>query len=60
MEEAKSKSDQINELENKVNNIPSLLEKEYLRGKKEVTAELEKEYKYNTEILKKRFSKYHR
>ena len=37
------------------NQIPSLLEKEYARGKKEATVELEKENKYATELLKKDF-----
>jgi hypothetical protein len=53
--EAESNAEHIQGLESKVNEIPSLLEKEYARGRKEVTAELEKEHKYATELLKKDF-----
>ena len=45
----------VKELEERVNNIPTLLEKEYARGKKETTDELKKEYNYETELLKKDF-----
>ena len=38
-----------------MNEIPSLLEKEYAKGIKEATANLEKENKYATELLKKDF-----
>lgn len=51
--EAKTKVSDIQELENKVNEIPSLLSKEYDKGKKEATEELEKENKYSIELLKK-------
>lgn len=54
-EEAKAKEEYLKELEKKVNEIPAFLEKEYTRGKKEATAELEKENKYATELLKKDF-----
>lgn len=53
LEEAKEKVEYIKELEEKVNGIPSLLEKEYARGKKEITVELERDHKYETELLKK-------
>jgi hypothetical protein len=53
--EAESNAEHIKELESKVNEIPLLLEKEYARGRKEVTGELEKEHKYATELLKKDF-----
>jgi hypothetical protein len=53
--EAESNAEHIKELESKVNEIPLLLEKEYTRGRKEVTGELEKEHKYATELLKKDF-----
>ncbi len=53
--EAKDKAKYLEDLEKKVNDIPNLINKEYERGKKEATSELEKEYKYNTELLKKDF-----
>lgn len=55
LEEVKEKAEHIKELENKVNEIPSLLEKEYARGRKEAINELEKEHKYETELLSKDF-----
>ncbi len=36
--------------------MPNTLEKEYLRGKEEATKELNKDYKYETELLKKDFN----
>lgn len=56
LEEAKEKVEYIKELEEKVNGIPSLLEKEYARGKKEITVELERDHKYETELLKKDYT----
>lgn len=56
LEEAKAKAEHIKELEDKVNEIPALLEKEYARGRKEATAELEKEQKYATELQSKDFN----
>ena len=55
LEEAEKNAEHLKELEEKVNDIPSLLEKEYARGRKEATAEVEKENKYATELLKKDF-----
>ena len=55
LEEAKSNAEYMKEIENKVNEISSLLEKEYIRGRKEATSELEKEHKYATELLRKDF-----
>lgn len=52
-EEAEAKAEHIKELENKVDEMPAQLEKEYTRGRKEATAELEKENKYVTQLLKK-------
>ena len=52
-DEAKEKVEYIKELEEKVNEIPTLLEKEYERGKKEATTGLEREHKFEVEILKK-------
>lgn len=53
LEEAKVNAKNVVDLENKVNEIPTLLEKEYARGRKEATGELEKEHKYEIELLKK-------
>ena len=53
LEEAEAKAEHIKELESKVNGMPMQLEKEYTRGKKEATTEIEKENKYTTELLKK-------
>ena len=54
--DASDKVKYIKELEEKVNEIPSLLEKEYIRGKKEITLELEREHKYKTELLVKDYT----
>ena len=54
-EEINSKKEYIKELESKVNEIPAIIEKEYARGRKEATSEIEKDNKYATEILKKDF-----
>lgn len=51
--EAKEKEAYLKELEVKVTNFATELEKEYNRGKKEATTELEKEHKYSIELLKK-------
>lgn len=53
LQNAEENAEHIKELENQVNDIPKLLEAEYAKGKKETTIELQKEYKYETEILKK-------
>ena len=53
LEEAEANAEHIKELENKVSEIPTILDKEYIRGKKEATTELEREHKYATELLKK-------
>lgn len=55
MEEAEKNQEHLKELEEKVNEIPALLDKEYERGKKETTAEITKDNKYATELLKKDF-----
>lgn len=52
-DEAKEKAEYIEDLEKKVSDIPALLEKEYQRGKKETTTDLEKEHKYSIELLSK-------
>ena len=51
--EAEAKAEHIKELESKVNEMPIKLENEYIRGKREATAEIEKENKYTIELLKK-------
>ena len=53
LEEVKNKESLLKELQTKVDDIPNLLLKENDKTKKEVTNELEKEYKYSTELLKK-------
>ena len=55
LDDAKAKSKYFEDLEKKVEEIPNLINKEYEKGKIEATAELEKEYKYNNELLKKDF-----
>lgn len=55
LEEATANAEHVKELEEKVNNIPTILEKEYTRGRKEIAEELKKEYNYETELLKKDF-----
>ena len=55
LEEAEKSAEYLKELEEKVNEIPSLLEKEYAKGRKEATSEAEKENNYATELLKKDF-----
>lgn len=53
--EAETNAQHLKELEDKVKEIPTLLEKEYLKGKKDATLELEKDHTYTTELLKKDF-----
>ncbi len=53
LSDAKEQEKYIKELETKVADIPNLLTKEYEKGKKEITNELEKEHKYQIELLKK-------
>lgn len=55
LDEAKAGAQHLADLEEKVNGIPSLLEKEYARGRKDATSELEKEHKFATELLSKDF-----
>ena len=55
LSEAEGKQEYIKELEEKVREIPALLEKEYARGRKEASSEIERENKYATELLKKDF-----
>lgn len=55
LDEAVANAEHIKELEQKVEEIPALVEKEYTRGRKEATSDLEKENKYATELLKKEF-----
>ena len=55
LDEASENAEHLKELEDKVKDIPDLLEKEYNRGKKEITEELKKEHNYEIELLKKDF-----
>lgn len=55
LDEASENAEHLKELEDKVKDIPDLLEKEYNRGKKEITEELKKEHDYEIELLKKDF-----
>lgn len=54
-EEAQAKEKYLKELEIKVKEIPTLLEKEYKKGKEETFKELTKENNYAIELLKKDF-----
>ena len=53
LNEAKEKGNYLADLEKKVAEFPKLLENEYEKGKKEITALLEKEHKYEIDLLKK-------
>ena len=55
LEEARTNVEKMKELETKVESIPAQLEKEYARGRKEATSEIEKENKYQVELLTKDF-----
>lgn len=55
LEDAKQNAKHIEELENKVNEIPDLLEKEYNKGKAETEEKIKIDNKYETELLKKDF-----
>ncbi len=55
LENINAKEEYIKELEKKVNEIPALIEKEYARGRKEASIEIEKDNKFATEILTKDF-----
>lgn len=51
--EVEEKADYTKELEVKVNEIPQLLQKEYERGKNEVSEELERENNHKMELIEK-------
>lgn len=53
LNEAKEKGNYLADLEKKVAEFPKLLENEYEKGKKEITVLLEKEHKYEIDLLKK-------
>ena len=53
LEKAKENESHIEELEQKVADIPTLLENEYQRGRKEATTELEKDHKFAIDLLSK-------
>lgn len=56
LEEATNKAEYIKQLEEKVNNIPILLQEEYERAKKEISKELNKEYEYKTALAEKDYA----
>ena len=53
LSDVQNKVKYLEELEKKVADIPNLLNKEYERGVKETKVELEKDHKYEIELLKK-------
>lgn len=55
LEEVQTKEKYLKDLEVQVADIPTLLEKEYTRGKEEITKELTKEHNYALELSKKDF-----
>ena len=56
LKDAKEKEKYLQELEKKVGDIPSLLEKEYKRGCDEVSKILERENKYQKDLMEKDYS----
>lgn len=56
LKDAKEKEKYLQELEKKVDDIPSLLEKEYKRGCDEVSKTLERENKYQKDLMEKDYS----
>lgn len=55
LEEAETNDKYLKELEEKVNSIPKLLETEYIKGRKDATNELEKNNRFEVELLKRDF-----
>ena len=55
LEQVEAEVERTKMLAAKVDEIPNLLEKEYTKGRKDATTELEREHKYSTELLKKDF-----
>lgn len=53
LKEAEEKSAHIKSLEEQIEKLPEQLEAEYARGRTEATAELNREHKFATELLKK-------
>ena len=56
LKDAKDKEKYLLDLEKKVENIPILLDTEYKKGVSETTKSLEKEYKYNRDLMEKDYS----
>ena len=54
--EAKKNEAYVKELETKINSLPDMLDKEYQKGRKEMASEIEKDNKYQIELLKKDFT----
>lgn len=53
LDDAKAKTEEFNSLAKQVADIPLIMDKEYNRGKKEITNELEKDHKHEIELLNK-------
>ncbi len=53
LDDATSKTEEFNSLAKQVADIPLIMDKEYNRGKKEITNELEKDHKHEIELLNK-------
>lgn len=56
LEEATSKVNYTKELEEKVNSIPELLQKEYKHAKEETSKELNREFEYKTALAEKDYN----
>ena len=56
LKEAKDKEVYLKDLETRIEEVPSKLEKEYQRGRDELSKEMMKEHKYEVELLKKDFN----
>lgn len=56
LKDAKEKENYLKDLEIKIEEMPSNLEKEYQKGKDEMSKEMTKEHKYEVELLKKDFN----
>ena len=53
LDDAKTKTEEFNNLTKQVADIPTLMDKEYNRGRKEIANELEKDHKHEIELLTK-------
>lgn len=53
LDDAKTKTEEFNSLAKQVADIPTIMDKEYVRGRKEMASELEKDHKHEIELLNK-------